>query len=328
MKAILWTRYGAPELLKLGEVDKPSPNDDELLVRVHAATVTPGDCEMRRFDMHPLFWLPLRIYMGITRPKRPILGMELSGVVEAVGRNVKEFKKGDAIISDTGIQFGAYAEYKCLNQKYAMALKPENLSFEEAATVPTAGLNALHYIRKAELKPGQKILIKGASGCFGTYAVQLAKLAGAKVTGIDHTDKLPVLRELGADQVIDYTKEDYTKNDMKYDVIFDVVGNSSISKGMKSLKSGGRYILATPWVKRVIQGIWSAKTSDKSFSYALANYTKEDLNYLTTLLSEGKIRAITGKSYRLEEMIEAHRYVEQGLKTGNVTITIGSDSLF
>lgn len=328
MKAILWTKYGPPDLLKLGEISKPIPTDDELLVRVHAATVMPGDCEMRRFEMHPLFWLPLRVYMGIFKPKRPILGMELSGTIEATGENVTAFKKGDEIIADTGLRFGAYAEYTCINKKNAMALKPKNMSFEEAATIPTSGLNALHYMRNAQIEPGQKVLIKGAAGCFGTYAVQLAKHFGAEVTGVDHTNKIEILKGLGADYIIDYTKEDFTENGVKYDVIFDVVGNTSISKGMKSLTEDGRYILATPWVKRVIEGLWSASKSNKKFIFALAEYKNEDLQYFTDLIEKGIVKAVIDKNYKLEEMVEAHTYVEKGLKTGNVTVTIDGHVLF
>ncbi len=328
MKAVLWTEYGAPELLKIGEVKKPVPDDDELLIRVHAATVTPGDCEIRRFEMHVLFWLPLRIYFGLFKPKRPILGMEVAGEVEEVGKNVKRFKKGDQIISDTGLKFGAYAEYICLNTKYTMALKPVNISYEEAACIPTAGLNALHYIRLADLKPGQKILIKGAAGCFGTYAVQLAKLRGAEVTGVDSAEKLEILSELGADHTIDYTREDFAKKEEKYDVIFDVVGNSSIGQGMKSLRSGGRYILATPWVIRVLQGIWSSITSKKKFIFSLAKYRTEDLVHLKELVESGKLRPIIDKTYPMEQMIEAHKYVEGGSKIGNVAISVNGHNLF
>ncbi len=328
MKAILWTKYGPPELLKVGEVRKPTPNDDELLIRVKASTVTPGDCEIRRFDIHVLFWLPLRIYMGLRRPKRPILGMELSGEVEAVGKNVSGFKKGDQIISDTGIRFGAYAEYACVKSSFAMTTKPKNVTHEEAATIPTAGLNALHYIRKAELKPGQKLLIKGAAGCFGTYAVQIAKLQGAEVTGVDSAKKLGILHSLGIDHVMDYEKEDFTKNGVKYDVIFDVLGNSSVAKGMKSLKPGGRYVLATPWVSRVLQGLWTSMTSSKEFVFSLAKYKSEDLEYLKELIESEKLKPVVDRKYTLEQVAEAHRYVEQGFKTGHVAITVSGYNLF
>ncbi|MEQ9403942.1 MAG: NAD(P)-dependent alcohol dehydrogenase [Cyclobacteriaceae bacterium] len=326
MKAVLWTRYGTADLLTVGELQKPVPKDDELLIKVHAATVTPGDCEIRRFDIHVLFWLPLRLFMGIRKPRRPVLGMELSGEVVNIGNDVQEFKPGDQILSDAGIRFGAHAEYVCLKSSSIMAVKPQTLSFEEVATLPTAGLNALHYLRKGNIKPGQKVLIKGASGCFGAYAVQLAKLFGAEVTGVDRTEKLAVLCELGADHVIDYTRENYLENGQKYDVIFDVVGNSSITAGMKSLTDNGRYILATPWVRRVIEGKWTSWTSRRKFTYSLAKYRREDLEYLTDLMEAGKIRAVIDKVYPLEEVPLAHKYVEAGDKTGHVVIKI-TDSL-
>lgn len=322
MKAILWTKYGQPDLLQMGDVEKPTPKDDEVLIKIHAATAMPGDCELRRFDMHVLFWLPLRIYMGILKPKRPILGMDLAGEIEEVGKDVKLFKKGDQIFCVTGIRFGAYAEYKCQRSTYLMAIKPVNMTFEEAATVPTGGVNALHYIRKGNIQPGQKVLINGAAGCFGTYAVQIAKLFGAEVTGVDSTNKLDLLRSIGADHVIDYTQEDYTKNGEKYDVIFDVVGRGSISRAMKSLKPKGRYILATPWVLAVIQGLWSSMFSSKKFIIEFANENTEDLVYLKELIEDGKLKSIIDRTYPLEQMAEAHRYVESGNKTGHVAITV------
>ncbi len=322
MKAILWTKYGAPDLLKLGDVEKPTLKDDEVLIRTYAATVTPGDCEMRRFKMHVLFWLPLRIYMGISKPKRPILGMELAGEIENVGKDVKLFQKGDQVFAGTGLSFGAYAEYKCYRATSQMAIKPANMTFEEAATVPTAGINALHYLRKGNIEPGQKVLINGAAGCFGTYGVQIAKIFGAEVTGVDSTRKLDALRSLGADHVIDYTQEDYTKNGETYDVIFDVVGKGSVSRAMKSLKPNGRYILATSWVIQVLQGLWSSMTSSKKFIFELARDRTEDLVYLKELIEAGKLKAVIDRSYPLEQMSEAHRYVEGGEKVGNVVITI------
>jgi len=330
MKAIVWTKYGSPDLLELKEVVKPTPKDNELLIKVHAATVTPGDCEIRRFDMHVLFWLPLRIYFGIFKPKRPILGMDLSGEVEAVGKDVQLFKKGDHVFCGTGLSFGAYAEYKCQKNTHPMAIKPANMSYEEAASVPTGGVNALHYMRKGNIQQGQKVLIIGAGGCFGTYAVQIAKMFGAEVTGVDSTNKLDILRSLGADHVIDYTQEDFTKSNQSYDVIFDVIGNS-VSHKMKSLKPNGRYILATPWVWSVIQGFWSSLRSNlpwrqtsKKFIFELARDSIEDLVYLKELIEDGKLKAVIDRNYPLEQMAEAHKYVESGEKVGHVTITVGN----
>lgn len=322
MKAVLWRKYGDPDLLEMGKVEKPSPKADEVLIKIHAATVTPGDCEMRRFDMHILFWLPLRLYMGIFRPKRPILGMELAGEIEEVGSEVRNFKNGDHIIAGTGIGFGAYAEYKCVKASAFIALKPKNMDFSEAATIPTGANNALHYIRLAKIQKGQKILIIGAAGCFGTYAVQLAKMHEAEITAIDSTNKLESIRSLGADHVIDYTQEDFTENGNSYDVIFDIAGKNSVSKNMKSLKKGGRYILATPWVKQVLQGIWSARTSGKKFIYSLAKENSKDLEYIKELVEKYQLKAVIDKRFYLHEMAAAHKHVEKGDKIGHVSILV------
>ncbi len=327
MKAVLWTAYGPPELLKVGEVDKPVPKDNEVLVKVQAAAVTPGDCEIRRFDMHVLFWLPLRIYMGIFKPKRPILGMDLSGEVAEAGKNVSHFKKGDQVFGNTRLTLGAHAEYACVSTTYPLTLKPDDITHEAASTLPTAGSNALHYMRKANIQAGEKVLIVGAAGNFGTYAIQLAKHFGAEVTGVDSKDKLDILRTIGADQVIDYTKEDFTKNIGAYDVIFDVRGTGSVSRIMKSLKPNGRYILATPWVGQVLSGLWfemvsKLKGTAKSFTFALANDTAEDLDYLKDLMIKGKLKAIIGKTYSLDQVPEAHRYIESGKKIGQVVVSM------
>lgn len=322
MKAILWTTYGPPNLLKLGEVEKPSIKEHEVLVKVKSAPVTPGDCELRRFDMHVLFWLPLRIYMGINRPKRPILGMDLAGEIVSVGKEVNNYQVGDAVFGGTGLQLGAHAEYARLSSKGLMAKKPEHIGFEDASTIPTAGTNALHYIRKSNIKPGEKMLIIGAGGCFGTYAVQLAKHLGAEVTAVDSTKKLEKLTSIGADFVIDYTQEDFSKNGLLYDVIFDIAGKGSVTKSMKSLTATGRYVLATPWVKQVLQGIWSSMTSKREFTFALAGENPEDLNYLATLIEEGKLKPVIDRHYSLEQVPEAHAFVESGEKIGTVIINI------
>jgi len=322
MKAILWTKYGAPNLLKYGEAEKPIPKDNEVLIKIYAASVTPGDCEIRRFDMHVLFWLPLRIYFGLFKPKRPLLGMELAGKIEAIGKDVNNFKIGDEVLGGTGLRFGAHAECTCVNSTKLIVKKPSELSFKDAATLPTGGLNALHYIRKCEIKPGDSILIIGAAGCFGTYAVQLAKHFGATVTAVDSTEKLDTLHAIGADNVIDYTQEDLTKNGKTYDVIFDIAGKDSITCNIKSLRPKGRYVLATPWVKQVMQGIWSNWTTNKKFIFELAREKPEDLDYLKKLMTEGKIKAVIDRSYPLEQMALAHEYVESGAKIGHVIINV------
>ncbi len=321
MKAIVWKKYGSPDYLELADIEKPVPKDDEVLIKVHAATVTPGDCEVRRFDMHVLFWIPLRIYFGIFKPRRPILGMELSGEIEAIGQKVKNFNVGDRIVCGTSLGFGAHAEYKCLKSNAMIALKPSNMTYEEAASLPTGGTNALHYLRKGKIQPGEKVLINGAAGCFGTYAIQLAKHFGAEVTCVDSTDKLQPLTTLGADHLIDYTKENFAESGKKYDVIFDVVGKS-VRQGMKALTPKGRYILATPWVYQVIQGFWCSLMSKKKFIIELAKEDPKDLVYLKQLVEEGKLKTVIDKTFPLAEVAAAHHYVEKGDKVGQVIIKI------
>jgi NADPH:quinone reductase-like Zn-dependent oxidoreductase len=250
--------------------------------------------------------------------------MDLSGKIESVGKNVKNFKVGDKIIAGTGLGLGAYAEYKCVKESGFLSRMPSNISFEEASTIPTGGTNALHYIRQANLQPGQKILIIGAGGCFGTYAVQLAKIFGAEVTAVDSTDKLNVLREIGADHVVDFTQDDFTENGELYDVIFDIAAKNSVTHNMHSLREDGKYILSTPWVKQVLQGIWSSMISSKKFIFALANERTEDLSHLTGLIEAGKLKPVIDSIYPLEKTADAHHHVESGKKIGHVVISINN----
>jgi NADPH:quinone reductase-like Zn-dependent oxidoreductase len=321
MKAIVWTKYGPPDVLELQEVEKPIPKDNEVLIRVLAATVTAGDCEARAFKFAMMFWLPLRIMLGIIRPRIQTLGQELAGEIEAVGKYEELFKVGDPVFAATGPGFGAYAEYRCLPDKYAIAIKPENMTFEEAATVPI-GLDSLHFIRKAKIRSGEKVLINGAGGSIGTFAVQLAKYYGAEVTGVDSEEKLDMLCSIGADHVIDYKKEDFTKRSETYDVIFDVVGGSPFSRCVKSLNQNGRYLLANPRFLLMVRGLWTTLTSSKKVKTGLASYKAEDLVFLKELIEAGKLKAVIGKQFPLEETAEAHRYVETGQKMGNVVITV------
>lgn len=322
MKAIVATKYGSAEVLQLKEVEKPAPKNDEVLIKVYATTVTAGDCELRQFKMPALFWLPLRIYFGILKPRINVLGQELSGKIESVGKEVTEFKKGDLVFGSTQMRFGAYAEYVCLPSKYAIVIKPDNMSFEEAASLPTGGLNALHFIRKANIQQGEKVLIVGAAGSIGTLAVQMAKSAGAEVTCIDSTKKLNMLRSIGADHVIDYTQEDFTKSGKNFDVIIDVVGKSPYARTVKSLNQNGRFILGNPSLPGMIRGLWTSMTSDKKILFELAGYKKENLFYLKELFQAGKIKPVIDRSYPLKQMSEAHRYVDQQHKKGNVVITM------
>ena len=328
MKAIVWTKYGPPDVLQLKEVEKPTPKDNEVLIRIYATTVTAGDCELRSLK-HPIFIsLPLRIYVGLRKPKRiTILGQELAGEIEAVGKDVKLFKEGDQVFAATGFSMGAYAEYICLPEEPKemaglLAIKPANMTYEEAAAVPTGGLEALHFLRKGNIQSGQKVLINGAGGSIGTFAVQLARHFGAKVTGVDSTGKLDMLRSIGADQVIDYTREDFTKSGQTYDVIFDVVGKSSFSRSIRSLKQNGRYLLANPGLSQMVRGRWTSMRSSKKVIFGAASGTTEDLIFLKELIEAGKLKAVIDRRYPLEQTAEAHRYVETGQKKGNVVITM------
>ncbi len=323
MKAIICTKYGPPDVLQLNEVEKPIPKDNEILIKVHAASVTAGDCEIRSMSF-PIFWVRIlmRIGFGFRGPRKKILGQEFSGIIEEVGNDVKLYKKGDQVFAPTDISFGAYAEYKCQRAEAVLANKPNNMTFEEAATVPTGGLNALYFLRKANIKRGQKVLIIGAGGSIGTYGVQIAKYYGAEVIAIDSGIKLDMLLSIGADRVIDYTKEDFTKSSETYDVIFDIVGKNSFTKCIRSLKENGIYLLANPTLIKMIRGKWTSKRSSKKVISSLADYKVDDLNFLRELIEEEKIKSVIDKHYPLEQTAEAHRYVDTGAKKGNVVITI------
>ncbi len=327
MKAIVYQEYGSPDVLELKAVDKPTPKDNEVLIKIYAANATTGDCEIRKFKIHILFWLPLRIYMGLRRPTRStILGAYLAGEVEAVGKNVKRFKKSDQVFAAAGLRFGAYAEYMCLPEDGTLAIKPSNMTYEEAASVPLGGLNALHFLREGNIQSGEKILIYGAAGSIGTFAVQIAKSWGAEVTCVDSAKKLDMLRSIGADHVIDYTQEDFTKRGERYDVIFDVVGRSPYSRSVRSLKQNGRYLLANPGVSHMVRGLWTSMTSGKKVVFEFASEKTEDLLYLKELIEAGKTKAVIDRRYPLEQTIEAHRYIESGDKKGNVIVTIAHNN--
>jgi NADPH:quinone reductase-like Zn-dependent oxidoreductase len=325
MKAIVCTRYGPPEVLQLKDVEKPSPRENEVLIKIHATTVNAGDCEIRSFKVPIWLWLPMRLFFGLRKPKRPILGQELAGEIEAVGKDVKSFNKGDKVFASTGIGLGAYAEYICLADKPdegVLATKPMNMTYEEAAAVPTWGLNALHFLNKANIQPGQKVLINGACGSIGTFAVQLARYFGAEVTGVDSPEKLEVLRSIGAHRVIDYTREDFTQHKQSYDVIFDVVGKSSFSRGLRSLKENGFYLFANPRLAHIIRGLWTSITSNRKVIAGAARFNNDDIVFLKELIEEGKLKSVIDRSYPLERIPEAHRYVESGHKKGHVAITV------
>jgi NADPH:quinone reductase-like Zn-dependent oxidoreductase len=326
MKAVLWTKYGSPDVLQLHDIEKPAPKENEVLIKVHAATVTAGDCEMRRLKFPVWLALPLRIYVGIQKPKRVrILGQELAGEVEAIGSAVTQFKPGDEVFGTTGFRFGAYAEYITLPSEPdlgVLALKPANMTFEEAATVPTGGIEALHFLRKANIQPGEKVLIIGAGGSIGTIGIQLAKYYGAEVTGMDSTDKLNMLRDLGADHVIDYTKDDFSRGSKTYDVIFDVAGKTPLSNSLEMLNENGRLLLANPGMLQMFRGQKVSSKGTKKVIIGTANQTTEMLLFLKELVEAGKLRSVIDRCYPLAQTADAHRYVETGQKKGNVVIKV------
>jgi len=323
MKAVVCTKYGNPDVLQLKEVEKPTPKDNEVLVRIHAATVTTGDCELRSLKL-PLAWqLLVRIGFGLRQPRRKILGQELAGEIESVGNMVSLFKTGDQVFANTGLRLGGWAQYSCLRENGLLAIKPRSMTFEEAAALPVGGLHALHLLRKAEVQAGQKVLIIGAGGTVGTIAVQLAKSFGAVVTGVDVGGKLDTLRSIGADHVIDYTREDFSKSGETYDVVFDVVGKSSFSACVKSLKERGVYLLGNPGLSQQIRGFWASMRTGKKVIGGMVSYSTEELVSLKELAEAGKVRSVIDRRYPLNQIVEANRYVETGQKTGNVVMTIG-----
>jgi len=328
MKAIVLTKFGPPEVLQLQEVAKPAPKDDEVLIRIFATTVTAGDCQLRSLRLPLVFRLPILIGVGLLRRIRPrpfILGQEIAGEIEAVGKNVQRFSKGDQVVAWTSLGLGGYAEYTCLPEDGVLFIKPATMTYEEAAPLPVGGLEAVYFLRKGTIQSGEKVLINGAGGSIGTFAVQLAKYFGAEVTAVDSTGKLDMLRSLGADHVIDYTQEDFTKNGETYDVIFDVIGKSSFSRSVRLLTRNGRYLLGNPPLLHRVRGRWMSRSSSKQvipWATRTANEYAEDFKFLTELIEAGKIRSVIDRCYPLEQTAEAHRYVDTGHKKGHVVITV------
>ena len=335
MKAIVFTEYGPPEVLQLKEVEKPAPKDNELLIRNYATSVTYGDIVTRKFskisarDFHmPLpFWLIAKMQFGFSKPKTTILGSEFAGEVESVGKDVKSFKQGDQVFGYLGQTMGAYAEYICMPEDGVVAIKPANMTFEESAVVPYGSIMALYLLReKGNIQSGQKVLINGASGGIGSAAVQLAKYYGAEVTGVCGTPRLEFVKSLGADKVIDYTKEDFTQSGETYDLIFDILGKSSFSRCKSSLSQNGRYLLASFKMGDLVQMLWTSITGSKRVICAIAPGSTEDLISVKEIIEAGKIKAAIDKSFPLEQTAEAHRYVEEGHKKGHIAITVEHNS--
>jgi NADPH:quinone reductase-like Zn-dependent oxidoreductase len=321
MKAITYSKYGSPDVLHLKEVARPIPKDHEVLIKIYATTVTSGDCRMRKADP-----FAVRFINGLTRPKKiTILGNEFAGEIEAVGKDVKLFRIGDQIFGQTGLGLGANAEYISLPEDGALAIKPANITFEEAATIPFGGSTSLHFLRKGNIQSGQKVLIYSASGSLGTAAVQLAKYFGVEVTGVCSTSNLELVKSLGADTVIDYTKEDFTINGQTYDIIFDTTGKSPFSGCVKALKQKGIYLRAVHMaVQSIVRGLLTSMTGNKKVIGGVASERKENLDFLKELIEVGKYKPVIDRIYSLDQITEAHRYVEKGHKKGNVAIRVQS----
>jgi NADPH:quinone reductase-like Zn-dependent oxidoreductase len=339
MKAIVCTKYGPPDVLQLKEVEKPIHKDNEVLIKIYATTVSSGDDRIRGYKVPLLYWLPFRLAMGFKGPRKKIQGAALAGEIEAVGKEVNLFKKGDQVFGSTGMGFGCYAEYTCVpiadlpdvdlfyRKEGALAKKPANMTYEEAVTVPFGGPTALHFLRKGNIQRGQKVLIYGASGAVGTSAVQLAKYFGAVVTGVCSTANLELVKSLGADKVIDYTKEDFSKSGETYDIIFDTVGKSPFSGCLKSLQKKGVYLRAVHMdLLSIIRGLWTNLTSSKKIIAGVGTEKIEDLIFLKELVEAGKLKPVIDRRYPLEQIVEAHRYVEKGHKKGNVVLTVKHDN--
>jgi len=325
MKAIVYERYGPPEVLQLKEVEKPTPKDNEVLIKTYATTVTSGDWRVRSLNVPVGFWLIMRLVFGVSRPKQPILGTELAGVVESVGKDVRKFKVGDQVFAFSDPVMGCHAEYKCMPEDGAVALRPPNLTYDEAAALSFGGTTALNFFRRGKLQRGESVLVNGASGGVGTAAVQLAKHFGADVSGVCSTANVELVRSLGASHVIDYTKEDFTQTGETYDIIVDTVGTAPFSRSKASLKERGRLLMVVGGLPDMLQIPWVSMTSSKKIIAGQAAACAEDLRFLARLAEAGEFKPVIDRRYPFEQIAEAHRYVDTGRKKGNVIITLKHD---
>lgn len=317
MKAAVYTQYGSPEVLQVKEVAKPSPKDDEILLHIKATAVNSGDIRLRKADP-----FAVRLFFGLTKPRLNVLGSVFSGEVESVGKQVKNFKAGDMVFGHTNMRFGAYSEYISVSETGTLAFKPANVSHSEAASIPFGAVTALHFIKKAKIKAGQKVLVVGASGAVGSSAVQLAKSLGAEVTGVCSTANISLVKSLGADKVIDYTKEDFTNNGETYDVIFDSVNTISVSRSAKSLNKNGIMILSAAGISEMLEGKWLSMKSGITVLTGVISHQASDIVYIKSLIESGKFKPLIDRTYPLDKIAEAHAYVEKGHKKGNVAIEV------
>lgn len=322
MRAIVCERFGPPEILELKEIPKPAPKDHEVLIKVHATTVTAADWRARTRSAPTGFGVAARFFFGFSRPRRPILGHELSGEIESVGTAVSRFKVGDQVFAFTGAGLGCYVEYKCMHEDGAVALKPANLSHEEAAALSFGGTTALGFLKRAKIQSGERVLINGASGGMGTAAVQLAKYFGAEVTGVCSTGNLELVRSIGANEVIDYTKEDFAKSGETYDIIVDTTDTAPFSRSKGSLREGGRLVMILATLPEILQAPWVSMATGKKVVAFLPGWSAEDLRFLASLAEAGRFKPVIDRRYPFQQMADAHRYVDTGRKRGNVVITL------
>jgi len=322
MKAVVYERYGGPEVLRFAEVPTPVPGPDEVLIRIHATTVNSADWRVRSLEVPAGFGLLSRLALGIRGPRQPILGAELSGVVASVGRDVTKFKPGDAVFAFPGVRMGCHAEYRCMAQDAAVALKPANVGHAQAAALSFGGTTALHFFRKAGLGAGKSVLVNGASGAVGTAAIQLAKHFGAEVTAVCSGRNAAMVTSLGADHIIDYTKEDFTRNGRSYDVIIDTAGTAPFARSRASLRDDGQLLVVLGGLRDLLRIPWVALTDSRKVIGGTATATAEDLRFLADLAERGELKPVIDRTYRFDEIVEAHRYVDTGRKTGSVVITL------